>query len=530
MDYKIVAKAISLWLGSMLEDVIHPDQSYTILGRTIFDNLYLVWDLLEPGSRDGLSFSLLSLDQEKALDRVDHGRLTGLVLREPKLRLVLSAYANDVLLVVQDSDLAWLEACQTVYSTASSSWVNRVKSSGLVVGDGWQQLEQNWPTQLKPCKKSAIPGVTIKQFVEVIPKGCSTPDFERKPITLTLQEGKNAIFRAVVKGEPPPKVIWRRSKEEMNNPDKYQMSFSGITNEFILKINKLSTEDTDLYHCSAVNEYGEAACIAGLKVIQDLKKELQDFRKILRKRTPLPAQKEVDMEQVWQLLLNADRKDYEKICLKYGIVDFRGMLRKLQQMRKDREDKQQQYIYSVTNLKHIKVNKEGNATFHLEMDLKNPESRIYLYKDGQLINYGFNDDKVKHCLRQAGKKYNFTINHLQLEDAGVYQIKVEDVDVFSTELEADFIPVGFRRLLSEVHCHEQGNAIFECSLYSPCYDAMWLYRKHPIEKSDKYKISISPDGLTHQLVIKNTQLTDKGTYTLDIRICSSSAWLEVECE
>uniref|UniRef100_A0A8C3TIX0 Immunoglobulin superfamily member 22 n=1 Tax=Chelydra serpentina TaxID=8475 RepID=A0A8C3TIX0_CHESE len=384
---------------------------------------------------------------------------------------------------------------------------------------------------VKPRKNSAIPGVTIKQFVEVIPNGCSTPDFERKPITLTLQEGKNAMFRAVVKGEPLPKVIWKRSKEEMNNPDKYQMSFNGITNEFILQINKLTSEDTDLYHCSAVNKYGEATCTTGLKVIQgrtDLKKELQDFRKMLRKRTPLPAQKEVDMEQVWQLLLNADRKDYEKICLKHGIVDFRGMLRKLQQMKKDREDKQQQYIYSVTNLKHIKVNKEGNATFHLEMDLKNPESRIYLYKDGQLINYGFNDDKVKHCLRQAGKKYNFTINHLQLEDAGVYQIKVEDVDVFSTELEADFIPVGFRHSLSEVHSHEQGNAIFECSLYSPCYDAVWLYRKHPIEESDKYKISISPDGLTHQLVIKNTQLTDEGTYTLNIRICSSSAWLEVE--
>ncbi|XP_053882239.1 uncharacterized protein LOC128836210 isoform X3 [Malaclemys terrapin pileata] len=76
---------------------------------------------------------------------------------------------------------------------------------------------------------------------------------------------------------------------------------------------------------------------------EDLKKELQDFRKMLRKRTPLPTQKkEVDMEQVWQLLLNADRKDYEKICLKRGIVDFRGMPRKLQQMKKDREDKQQQ--------------------------------------------------------------------------------------------------------------------------------------------------------------------------------------------
>ncbi|CAM2119751.1 unnamed protein product [Caretta caretta] len=60
----------------MLEDVIHPDQTYTIPGRTIFDNLYLVWDLLELGCRDGLSFAL-SLDQEKVFDRVDHGYLLG---------------------------------------------------------------------------------------------------------------------------------------------------------------------------------------------------------------------------------------------------------------------------------------------------------------------------------------------------------------------------------------------------------------------------------------------------------------------
>ncbi|CAM5111522.1 unnamed protein product [Natator depressus] len=74
-DYKIVAKAISLWLGSVLADVIHPDQTYTIPDRSIFDNLFLVRDLLELGRRDGLSFTLLSLDQEKAFNRVDHGYL-----------------------------------------------------------------------------------------------------------------------------------------------------------------------------------------------------------------------------------------------------------------------------------------------------------------------------------------------------------------------------------------------------------------------------------------------------------------------
>ncbi|CAM2118680.1 unnamed protein product [Caretta caretta] len=74
-DYKVVAKAISLRLGSVLADVIHPDQTYTVPVSTIFDNLYLVRDLLELGCRDGLSFALLSLDQEKAFDRVDHGYL-----------------------------------------------------------------------------------------------------------------------------------------------------------------------------------------------------------------------------------------------------------------------------------------------------------------------------------------------------------------------------------------------------------------------------------------------------------------------
>ncbi|CAM2119740.1 unnamed protein product [Caretta caretta] len=68
-DYKIVAKAISLRLGSVMVDVIHPDQTYTVPGRSIFDNLFLVRDLLELGRREGLSFALLSLDQEKAFDQ-----------------------------------------------------------------------------------------------------------------------------------------------------------------------------------------------------------------------------------------------------------------------------------------------------------------------------------------------------------------------------------------------------------------------------------------------------------------------------
>lgn len=38
-------------------------------------------------------------------------------------------------------------------------------------------------------KKSKVPGVMITQFIEEIPDGKSHPDFIRKPIALTIQEG-----------------------------------------------------------------------------------------------------------------------------------------------------------------------------------------------------------------------------------------------------------------------------------------------------------------------------------------------------
>lgn len=39
-----------------------------------------------------------------------------------------------------------------------------------------------------------------------------------------------------------------------------------------------------------------------------------------------------------------------------------------------------QYVSAVSNLKHFKVSKDGVATFALELELKHPDSRIFLYK------------------------------------------------------------------------------------------------------------------------------------------------------
>uniref|UniRef100_A0A8U7NFV8 Immunoglobulin like and fibronectin type III domain containing 1 n=1 Tax=Corvus moneduloides TaxID=1196302 RepID=A0A8U7NFV8_CORMO len=397
---------------------------------------------------------------------------------------------------------------------------------------------------VKIFKKSSIPGVVITQFVNDVPEGCSTPDFEKKPLTLTLQEGKNAIFRAVVKGVPAPEVKWSRTRKGMDDPAKYEMSFNSATNEFILQIKSLVLDDSDLYRCYAVNAYGEASCSAGLRIIQvgfkrkakyvpvhaadELRKTLLESKKLLRKRVVAPKPKPLDKEAVWQLLLHADKRDYEKICMKYGIVDFRGMLRKLQEIRKDTETEQDKFIHSLRNFEHIKVNKEGNATFSLEMELKSRNSKVYLLKDGERLWYGTGDEYRKHCLRRVGRRYRFTINDVQPEDAGVYQVRVEDIPIFSTELDAQAIPVRFRQPLSDVRCAEAGDAEFQCVLCTPCHEPLWLHKSHLLQASDKHQISVTPDGLTHKLIVRNAVPSDSGLYTLDAGQGSSSAWLLVE--
>uniref|UniRef100_A0A2K5EB28 Immunoglobulin-like and fibronectin type III domain-containing protein 1 n=1 Tax=Aotus nancymaae TaxID=37293 RepID=A0A2K5EB28_AOTNA len=391
-------------------------------------------------------------------------------------------------------------------------------------------------------RKSHIPGVSIWQLVEEIPEGYSTPDFEQKPVTLALPEGKNAVFRALVCGEPRPEVRWQNSKGDLSNSSKYNISSSPGSKEHVLQINKLTGEDTDLYRCTAVNVYGEAACSARLTVIEvgfrknrkrqkepqeDLRKELMDFRKLLKKRAPPAPEEKIDLGQVWQLLMTADRKDYEQICMKYGIVDYRGMLRRLQEMKKEQEDKMAQYINTITNLRHVRVTKEGIAKFDLELDLKDSQSKIYLYKDGEMIPYGFNN-QTKHSLRRLGKRYEFQILDLQPEDSGIYQVKVEDAVVFSTELEASAIPPRVVVPLTETRCEEQGDAVFECTLSSPCPSAAWHFRHRLLHPSDKYEVFVSPDGLTHRLLVRGARFSDMGPYSLGTGLHTSSAWLVVE--
>lgn len=81
VDYKICSKALANRLSIVLPSIIHEDQTCSVPGRTIFENLSLLRDILDYVNITDETGVLLNLDQEKAFDRVDRNFLLNTLKR-----------------------------------------------------------------------------------------------------------------------------------------------------------------------------------------------------------------------------------------------------------------------------------------------------------------------------------------------------------------------------------------------------------------------------------------------------------------
>ncbi|KAM6980874.1 immunoglobulin-like and fibronectin type III domain-containing protein 1 [Aplochiton taeniatus] len=404
-----------------------------------------------------------------------------------------------------------------------------------------QNTEQTGSGQVGIKKKSKVPGVMITQFVEEIPEGKSHPDFTRKPIGLTIQEGKLAFFKAIVIGDPQPTVTWGRNNGDVSDTSRYVFKYDANSNEHLCEMANVKPDQADTYKCFANNEYGKATVTVVLNVIAvGFKKTAPpageakegELKAVLRKskvyRQQQPEKKDAAIDpKFWELLLSADKKNYESICAEFGVTDFRWMLKKLNEMKKEREEEQATVIKNLSNLKPIAVNPDGTASFELDLDMLEPSSRIFLFKDGVMIPYTKElGENMKHSLKNVGRKYIFSMRDLLPDDAGLYQLDVEGVNVFSTEFKIPMI--DFLVKIQEVKAMEREDAVFECVLSNPFSKIMWVGKNLPLEQGDKYDIEVSEDKLIHRLVVKDCMVVDKGIYAAVAGIKSCNAFLIVE--
>uniref|UniRef100_A0A3Q3KYR1 Immunoglobulin-like and fibronectin type III domain-containing protein 1 n=1 Tax=Mastacembelus armatus TaxID=205130 RepID=A0A3Q3KYR1_9TELE len=385
-------------------------------------------------------------------------------------------------------------------------------------------------TSLTINKRSRVLGVAITQYVEHLPAGKSTPDFIRKPMAVTVQEGKKAFFKAMVSGDPAPTVTWGRNKGDVSDPAKYKTRYDDRAREHILEILNVKPDQADTYKCFATNGYGRAVCTATLNVTEAGPKKGEILwcsrYSVVSRKKQLPPKKEGEIDpKLWELLLCAPKKDYEKICLDFGVTDFRWMLKRLNQMKKEREEEQAKVVEKLDNVKQIEVKPNGKAEFGFNMTLWDPNSAINLYKDGTMVLYD-DDENSKHSLKKTGTEYVFSIKDPQPEDAGFYQVDVEEANVLTTDFQVP--DVEFIAKIKDVKAVESEDAIFQCVLSIPLNRITWSKQNSSLEHGEKYEITVSEDKLIHTLRVKDCKITDNGAYYAIAGITSSSASLTVK--
>ena len=74
-DYKILTKILANRLKQILPNIISQEQNCSIPQRTIFNNLFLIRDLIKYQKEKKNKFYLLQIDQEKAFNKIDRPSL-----------------------------------------------------------------------------------------------------------------------------------------------------------------------------------------------------------------------------------------------------------------------------------------------------------------------------------------------------------------------------------------------------------------------------------------------------------------------
>ncbi|KAJ4919191.1 hypothetical protein JOQ06_000140 [Pogonophryne albipinna] len=127
-DYKLLFRALSSRLRKVMDQVVDRTQTYCVPGRSIVDNVSLIRDILQVSGFLGFDTGLVSLDQEKAFDRVEHRYLWK----------VLERFG------LSPGFIAKIKLGQVVdtFQKISSAKVNWAKSEALAVGEWTGGLPQ----------------------------------------------------------------------------------------------------------------------------------------------------------------------------------------------------------------------------------------------------------------------------------------------------------------------------------------------------------------------------------------------------
>jgi len=104
VDYKILARIMSNRLKYVLPTIISEDQTCSVIGRDISDNISSVRDIINMVEQEKIEGYLVKIDQEKAFDRISHQYLMEILKRFGfglRFRKWIQIFYNDIFSAVK---------------------------------------------------------------------------------------------------------------------------------------------------------------------------------------------------------------------------------------------------------------------------------------------------------------------------------------------------------------------------------------------------------------------------------------------
>ncbi|GLD60189.1 immunoglobulin superfamily member 22 isoform X1, partial [Lates japonicus] len=134
----------------------------------------------------------------------------------------------------------------------------------------------------------------------------------------------------------------------------------------------------------------------------------------------------------------------------------------------------------------------------------------------------------KYEVKQMGTKHMLCISSVSLSDMGTYTLQVGDKRL-SARLNVIDEPLKFLSDFKPKKVTERQTAVFEVRL-SKKTDAplIWKVKGKEVKRDEKFDVSLSEDGLTYTLKIKDVKVSDTGDYTISIGDLTTTVPLFIE--
>ncbi|XP_039304592.1 obscurin isoform X5 [Solenopsis invicta] len=347
-----------------------------------------------------------------------------------------------------------------------------------------------------------------------------------------LLENTYLRFMIKVKGEPNPEIKFFKDSILIDaKHERVKIIRDNAEKGFYeLVIADVQKQDAGKYSCTAMNRYGEATCEA-MVTVTDEKPLFQGLPEGLLELGTEPRfiwtrdGQTFDPEERFKVLFK-DNEDTLALVFQHVKPEDAGLYTcvaqtstgniscsaeltvqgAVNQLLKDPEKPKLQ-----TESKQTEVSAGGSAM--LDLQVKGyPKPDIKWTKDGQEIIAG---GRIKY-LWEDEESLSLVIKQVTAKDAGVYTIKAKNElgeDSTQIELIVKSAPKITKKQSDMMILIEETGTMTVQVEATPAPEVNWYKDSQLIEESDRIKI-IKENSDTYKLVIKNTKVTDAGSYSI----------------